>query len=90
MHFESPAVHTLRQQLCTAGDSECILVELQSQLYCHCKVADDMVVLGVISDNDELVYMEEVVHLTKQCQFNNLQLNVSKNERAGSGLQQEM
>ncbi|KAK1802495.1 hypothetical protein P4O66_022147 [Electrophorus voltai] len=53
---------------------------------CHCssvwsvivKFADDTVVMGLISDNDERAYLPEIKHLEKWCQENNLLLNVSK------------
>ncbi|KAK1789992.1 hypothetical protein P4O66_002307 [Electrophorus voltai] len=49
----------------------------------HCsnlivKFADDTVVVGLISDNDERAYLEEIKHLENWCQENNLLLNVSK------------
>ncbi|KAK1795847.1 hypothetical protein P4O66_009869, partial [Electrophorus voltai] len=40
--------------------------------------ADDTVVMGLISDNDERAYLEEITHLENWCQENNLLLNVSK------------
>ena len=42
------------------------------------KFADDTVVVGMISNNDETAYREEVEHLTSWCKENNLLLNVSK------------
>ncbi|KAK1787290.1 hypothetical protein P4O66_002796 [Electrophorus voltai] len=42
------------------------------------KFADDTVVMGLISDNDEKVYMEEIKHLENWFQENNLLLIVSK------------
>ncbi|KAK1792065.1 hypothetical protein P4O66_001844 [Electrophorus voltai] len=42
------------------------------------KFADDTVVMGLISDNDERAYLEEIKHLENWCQENNLLLNVSK------------
>uniref|UniRef100_A0A6I8QMV9 Reverse transcriptase domain-containing protein n=1 Tax=Xenopus tropicalis TaxID=8364 RepID=A0A6I8QMV9_XENTR len=42
------------------------------------KFADDTVVVGLISDNDETAYLEEVGNLVNWCQRNNLLLNVSK------------
>ncbi len=49
----------------------------------HCststvKFADDTVVLGLISNNDETAYLDEVERLTSWCQDNCLSLNVSK------------
>jgi hypothetical protein len=42
------------------------------------KFADDTTVVGLIHDNDETVYMEEVRDLAVWCQDNNLSLNVIK------------
>ncbi len=42
------------------------------------KFADDTVVLGLISNNDETAYLGEVERLTSWCQENCLSLNVSK------------
>ncbi len=40
--------------------------------------ADDSVVLGLISNNDETAYLDEVERLTSWCQDNCLSLNMSK------------
>ncbi len=40
--------------------------------------ADDTVVLGLVSNNDEAAYLDEVERLTSWCQDNCLSLNVSK------------
>ncbi|KAK1793608.1 hypothetical protein P4O66_011991 [Electrophorus voltai] len=53
---------------CTATSSSTIIV----------KFADDTVVMGLISGNDERAYLEEIKHLENWCQENNLLLNVSK------------
>ncbi len=42
------------------------------------KFADDTAVLGLISNNDETAYLDEVERLTSWCQDNCLSLNVSK------------
>ncbi len=42
------------------------------------KFADDPVFLGLISNNDETTYLDEVERLTSWCQDNCLSLNVSK------------
>ncbi len=42
------------------------------------KITDDTVVLGLISNNDETAYLDEVERLTSWCQDNCLSLNVSK------------
>ncbi len=41
-------------------------------------LADDTVVLGLVSNNDEAAYLDEVERLTSWCQDNCLSLNVSK------------
>ncbi len=45
------------------------------------KFADDTVVLGLISKNDETAYLDEVERLTSWCQDNYLSLNVSKTKK---------
>ncbi len=42
------------------------------------KFADDTTVIGLITDNDETAYREEVSTLTKWCQENHLSLNIDK------------
>ncbi|KAI3358343.1 hypothetical protein L3Q82_014782 [Scortum barcoo] len=42
------------------------------------KFADDTTIVGLISDNDETHYREEIQHLTQWCSNNNLVLNTSK------------
>ncbi|KAK3514614.1 hypothetical protein QTP70_021524 [Hemibagrus guttatus] len=42
------------------------------------KFADDTVVVGLISDNNETAYLEEIRNLENWCPRNNLLLNVSK------------
>ncbi len=67
----------------------CVLSPLLYSLYTHdcvsshsstsiIKFADDTVVLGLISNNDETAYLDEVERLTSWCQDNGLSLNVSK------------
>ncbi len=67
----------------------CVLSPLLYSLYTHdcvsshsstsiIKFADDTVVLGLINNNDEAAYLEEVERLTSWCQDNCLSLNVSK------------
>ncbi len=69
----------------------CVLSPLLYSLYTHdcvsshsstsiVKLADDTVVLGLISNNDETAYLGEVERLTSWCQDNCLSLNVSKSE----------
>lgn len=42
------------------------------------KFADDMVMIGLISNNDKGAYLEKIKHLEDWCLNNNLHLNVSK------------
>ncbi len=62
----------------------CVLSPLLYSLYTHdsstsiIKFADETVVLGLISNNDETTYLDEVERLTSWCQDNGLSLNVSK------------
>ncbi len=67
----------------------CVLSPLLYSLYTHNCVsshsstsiitfADDTVVLGLINNDDEAAYLEEVERLTSWCQDNCLSLNVSK------------
>ncbi len=42
------------------------------------KFADDTTVIGLITDNDETAYREEVSTLTKWCQENHLSLNIDE------------
>ncbi len=45
------------------------------------KFADDTTVIGLITDNDETAYREEVSTLTKWCQENHLSLNIDKTKK---------
>ncbi len=67
----------------------CVLSPLLYSLYTHdcvsshsstsiIKFADDTVVLGLINNNDEAAYLDEVERLTSWCQDNCLSLNMSK------------
>ncbi len=67
----------------------CVLSPLLYSLYTHdcvsshsstsiVKFADDTVVLGLVSNNDEAAYLDEVERLTSWCQDNCLSLNMSK------------
>ncbi|KAK1803319.1 hypothetical protein P4O66_004102 [Electrophorus voltai] len=64
----SPLLYSLYTLNCTATSSSIVIV----------KFADDTVIMGLISDNDERAYLEEIKHLENWCQENNLLLNVSK------------
>ncbi len=70
----------------------CVLSPLLYSLYTHdcvsshsstsiVKFADDTVVLGLINNNDEAAYLDEVERLTSWCQDNCLSLNVSKTKK---------
>ena len=67
----------------------CVLSPLLYNIYTHdciatnssntiIKFADDTVVLGLISNNNEQAYLKEVADLALWCQSNNLALNVRK------------
>ncbi len=63
----SPLLYSLYTHDCTATHSSNVIV----------KFADDTTVIGLITDNDETAYREEV-SLTKWCQVNHLSLNIDK------------
>ncbi len=64
----SPLLYSLYTHDCTATHSYNVIV----------KFADDTTVIGLITDNDETAYREEVSTLTKWCQENHLSLNIDK------------
>ncbi len=64
----SPLLYSLYTHDCTATHSSNAIV----------KFADDTMVIGLITDNDEMAYREEVSTLTKCCQENHLSLNSDK------------
>ncbi len=64
----SPLLYSLYTHDCTATHSSNVIV----------KLADDTTVIGLITDNDEMAYREEVSTLTKWCQVNHLSLNIDK------------
>ncbi len=64
----SPLLYTLYTHDCVSSHSSTSII----------KFADDTVVLGLISNNDETAYLDEVERLTSWCQDNCLFLNVSK------------
>ncbi len=64
----SPLLYSLCTHDCTATHSSNVIV----------KFAHDTTVIGLITDNDETAYREEVSTLTKWCQENHLSLNIDK------------
>ncbi len=64
----SPLLYSLYTHDCTATHSSNVIV----------KFADDTTVIGLITDNDETAYREEVSTLIKWCQENHLSLNIDK------------
>ncbi len=64
----SPLLYSLYTHDCTATHSSNVII----------KFADDTTVIGLINDNDEMAYREEVSTLTKWCQENHLSLNIDK------------
>jgi hypothetical protein len=89
----------------TGAPRECVLSPLLYSLFTHdctarhnsntiIKFADDTTLVGLITDNDETAYREEIRDLTMWCKDNNLSLNVIKCELQGkdyskSGLQEK-
>lgn len=76
-------------RLSTGSPQGCVLSPLLFTLMTHdcgarsatnhiIKYADDTTVVGLIQDNEELAYREEVEHLVGWCTNNNLDLNVNK------------
>ncbi len=65
---QSPLLYSLYTHECVSSHSSNSIV----------KFADDTVVLGLISNNDETAYLDEIERLTSWCQDNCLSLNVSK------------
>ena len=64
----SPLLYSLFTHDCTARHESKTII----------KFADDTTVLGLIPNNDETAYREEVRDLTVWCKDNNLSLNVIK------------
>ena len=64
----SPLLYSLFTHDCTAVHGSNTIV----------KFADDTTVIGLISNNDESAYREEVQHLAEWCANNNLALNTKK------------
>ena len=64
----SPLLYSLFTHDCTIGHNSNTII----------KFADDTTVVGLITDNDETAYREEVRDLAVWCQDNNLSLNMIK------------
>ncbi len=64
----SPLLYSLYTHDCTATHSSNVIV----------KFANDTTVIGLITNNNETAYREEVSTLTKWCQENHLSLNIDK------------
>ncbi|KAI4905268.1 hypothetical protein NFI96_004841 [Prochilodus magdalenae] len=64
----SPLLYSLYMHDCTARHSSNVII----------KFADDTTIVGLISDNNEEAYREEVSFLTHWCRENNLSLNINK------------
>ncbi len=64
----SPLLYSLYTHNCVSSHSSTSIV----------KFADDTVVLGLINNDDEAAYLDEVERLTSWCQDNCLSLNVTK------------
>ena len=73
----------------TGAPQGCVLSPLMYSLFTHdctarydsttsIKFADDTTVVGLITDNDDTAYREQVRDLAVWCQDNNLSLNVIK------------
>ncbi len=64
----SPLLYSLYTHDCTATHSSNVII----------KFADDTTVRGLITDNNETSYREEVSTLTTWCQENHISLNINK------------
>ncbi len=64
----SPLLYSLYTHNCVSSHNSTSII----------KFADDTVVLGLIYNNDETTYLDEVERLTSWCQDNCLSMNVSK------------
>lgn len=80
----------------TGVPQDCMLSTLRYCLFTHdcvplhnynifIKYADDTIVLGQISNNDETAYREEIQNLAAWCSTNNLTLKCCEKQRADCG-----
>ncbi len=76
----SPLLFTLLTHDCTAKFSANHII----------KFTDDTTVVGLISNNDETHYREEVVQLAEWCGTNNLSLNVGKTKEVSGNIIRKM
>ncbi|XP_052333458.1 uncharacterized protein LOC127911297 [Oncorhynchus keta] len=83
----------------TGAPQGCMLSPLQDSLFTHdcvdthtsnsiIKCADDTTAVGLMTNNDETTYREEVRALGEWCKENNFSLNVNKAKGADRGLQE--
>ena len=61
--------------MCSLFTHDCVAMHNSNSII---KFADDTTVIGLITNNDETAYREEVRALGMWCQENNLSLNVNK------------
>ena len=64
----SPFLFSIYTSDCKTGNESCTII----------KYADDTVVMGLVSENDEAPYRHEVTKFVNWCQDNNLVLNLKK------------
>ncbi len=75
LNVEAPQGSVLSPLLYSRYTHDCVSSHSSTSII---KCADDTVVLGLISNNDETAYLDEVEKLTSWCQDNCLSLNASK------------
>ncbi|KAI3354371.1 hypothetical protein L3Q82_018898, partial [Scortum barcoo] len=74
-HRHTTGLRAQPSPLFTLFTSDCSAIHSTNTIV---KFADDTTIVGLISDNDETHYREEIQHLTQWCSNNNLILNTSK------------
>ena len=74
----SPQRGVLSSLLYSQFTHDCVVMHVSNSII---KFADDTTVVGLITNNDEMAYREEMRALGVWCQQNNLTLNVSKQRR---------